>query len=319
MVQTAKPVAGVRPAATTFVTGDFPRRRLLILALSSLAGFLLTVVWSAEFVDQTIGDNVADSMLGHHAKGTPIAGIMAGFAFAFATGVAGTFTACNVAVFGALAPLVGQPTTARGRMLQVVKPLAWLSAGMLTVSAAYGVIVGLVGTHMPQFSTATARTGFSPRMVQSMVVFGLIGLVMIALGLAALGLIPDPMARITARFPNAPMILMGVLIGGFLIGRPFGLFRQMFRDAAESHNPFYGALAFALQSLGNIVIMAVLFLLMALIAGPCLQRWIAAKPGRAATLVAVAFLVAGVFTLLYWDVRILARREMIWYPVAPWA
>jgi hypothetical protein len=71
-----------------------------------LAGFLLTVVWSAEFVDQTIGDNIANTMLGHDAKETPIAGIAAGIAFAFASGIAGTFTACNIAAFGAVAPLM---------------------------------------------------------------------------------------------------------------------------------------------------------------------------------------------------------------------
>ena len=33
-----------------------------------------------------------------------------------------------------------------------------------------------------------------------------------------------------------------------------------------------------------------------------------------------AFIVAGAFTFLYWDVRLLARREIIpWYPTAPWA
>ncbi|MBC6467514.1 hypothetical protein HKK74_18735 [Actinomadura alba] len=302
-----------------FVNGHFPRRRLLVIVLSALAGFLLTVVWSAEFVDQTIGDNVADTMLGHEAKDAPISGILAGIAFAFASGVAGTFTACNVAAFGALAPAVGQTRTARGRVLQMFKPLGWLSVGMITISATYGAIVALVGTRMPQFQTATVRVGWSPRMIQSMIVFGIIGLIMIFLGLAALGVVRDPMARISARFPNAPMVLMGALIGGFLIGRPFGLFRQMFRDAAESHNVLYGIVAFSLQSLGNIVIMAAIFLLMVLLAGRRLQNWIAAEPSRASVIVAVAFIVAGVFTVLYWDVRILERRELIWYPLAPWA
>ncbi|SDL27868.1 hypothetical protein [Nonomuraea jiangxiensis] len=64
------------------------------------------------------------------------------------------------------------------------------------------------------------------------------------------------------------------LIGALLIGRPFALFRQMFRHA----------------------------------------------PSRAAVVIAAAFIVAGVFMVLYWDVRVLARRKIIpWYPVAPWA
>ncbi|WP_433328077.1 hypothetical protein [Spirillospora sp. CA-294931] len=304
---------------TGFVTGHFPRRKVMIISLSALAGFLLTVVWSAEFVDRTIGDNVADTMLGHEARTTPISGIAAGIAFAFASGVAGTFTACNIAAFGALAPMVGGTPSRRGRVLAMLRPLGWLSAGMVAVSATYGVIVALVGTDMPQFSTARAATGFSPRMIQSMIVFGAIGLIMTVLGLAALGVVRDPLARLARRFPNAPMVVMGALIGGFLIGRPFSMFRQMFRDAAESHNVLYGAAAFSLQSLGNILIMAVLFVLVGLAAGGRVQAWIAANPARLSVIVAVAFIVAGVFTFLYWDVRILARRDLIWYPVAPWA
>jgi hypothetical protein len=113
---------------------------------------------------------------------------------------------------------------------------------------------------------------------------------------------------------------MGALIGGFLIGRPFALFRQLFRDAAESGNPLYGAAAFVLQSLGNIVVLALIFLLLAYFSGGRVQRWLAAKPSRVTALIAVAFIVAGVFTFLYWDVRVLARRGIIpWYPTAPWA
>lgn len=116
------------------------------------------------------------------------------------------------------------------------------------------------------------------------------------------------------------MVFMGALIGGFLIGRPFALFRQMFREAAESGNPLYGAAAFVLQSVGNIVIMTLLFLILSSVAGSRLQRWLMAKPSRIAVLTASSLIVAGVFTFLYWDVRMLARREIIpWYPTAPWS
>ncbi|OUC95464.1 hypothetical protein [Streptosporangium minutum] len=316
--------AGVRaaPVATSvFVNGWFPRRRGLIILVSGLVGFLLTIVWSAEFVDQTIGDNVANTLLGHDAKETPIAGIAAGIAFAFVSGLAGSFTACNIAAFGAVAPLLGNVGSRWGRLAHALKPLGWLSIGMITVSAVYGAIVGFVGTSMPQFSTAQNTPGtLSPRGIQSMVVYGLIGLAMLYMGLAALGVVRDPFARISRRFPNAPMVFMGALIGGFLIGRPFALFRQMFRDAAESGNPLYGAAAFVLQSLGNIVIMTVLFLILSSVAGSRLQRWLTAKPSRIAVLTASSLIVAGVFTFLYWDVRMLARREIIpWYPTAPWS
>ncbi len=315
-------VTGVAPVATsTFVNGHFPRRRWLVVGLSALAGFALTVVWSAHFVDSVIGDNVANTLLGHDAKATPITGVLAGALFAFVTGVAGTFTACNIAAFGAVAPMLGESTARGHRVRAALKPLGLLSVGLLAVSAAYGAVVGVFGTSMPQFSTAANTPGaLSGRSIQSMVVFGLIGLTMLWIGLAAAGVVRDPFARIARRHPNAPMVFMGVLIGGFLIGRPFPLFRQMFRDAAESGNPLYGAAAFCLQAVGNIVVLAVLFVAMAAFFGGRLQRWFAEKPSRAATLTAIAMITVGVFTFLYWDVRLLARRELIpWYPTAPWA
>ncbi|MER6949288.1 hypothetical protein ABT294_35255 [Nonomuraea sp. NPDC000554] len=308
------------PATSTFVNGAFPRRRWLVVLLSALGGFLLTVFWSAQFVDQEIGDSVANALLGHDAKATPIAGVAAGITFAFVSGLAGTFTACNVAALSAVAPLLGAGGSRWGRLLRTLKPLGWLSVGMLAVSATYGAVVGLVGTRMPQFSTAQNVAGsLSPRSIQSMAVFGVIGLVMLYLGLAALGIVPDPFARIAARFPNFPMVFMGGLIGGFLIGRPFPLFRQMFRDAADSGNPLYGAVAFSLQSLGNIVIMSVLFLVLTVVANGRPQRWLATKPSRVAVLTASALIVAGAFTFLYWDVRLLAGRGIIpWYPIVDW-
>jgi len=33
---------------------------------------------------------------------------------------------------------------------------------------------------------------------------------------------------------------------------------------------------------------------------------------------AAAFIVAGVFTMIYWDVKVLARYDYLWFPKAPW-
>ncbi|MCP2167738.1 hypothetical protein [Goodfellowiella coeruleoviolacea] len=296
-----------------------PRRPWLVVGLSALVGFLLTVVWSAEFVDSTIGGTVADTLLGHDAASTPIAGVGAGVLFAFVSGLAGTFTACNIAAFGAMAPVAADHGSTVDRVRQVLRGLGLLCAGMLPVSAAYGVVVALVGTSMPQFQTTAAAGQLAPRLVQAMVVFGAVGLVMLYLGLAAAGIVPDPLARLARRRPGAPLVLLGALIGVFLIGRPFPLFRVMFRDAAESGDVLYGAAAFVLQSLGNVVLIAVGLLAVTLLAGERLGRWLAADPRRRAALTAAALVAAGVFLVLYWDVRILERRELIpWYPIAPW-
>ncbi|WP_410609405.1 hypothetical protein [Amycolatopsis sp. lyj-109] len=302
------------PQAGFFGAGPYPPRRAAIAVAAIVAGFVLTAIWSAPFVDSVIGDSVANGLLGYDAKATPISGVLAGTLFAFVSGLAGSFTACNIAAFGAVAPLVGDQA---GGKRNALKPLGWISAGMLTVSIVYGVIVALVGTRMPQFSTAKT-TGLSPRSIQSMVAFGVVGLVFLLMGLIALGILRNPFASFTRRHPAAPLVLMGALIGGFLIGRPYPLFRIMFRDAAEQHNVLYGAAAFALQSLGNIVVMAVLFLILTYATGGRVQRWLAAKPARIATVTGAALLVGGTFTLLYWDVRVLGRLGIIWFPMINW-
>ena len=65
-----------------------------------------------------------------------------------------------------------------------------------------------------------------------MAVFEVFGLTTTYLGLAVLGVVRDPFARLAWRYPKAPMVFMGSLIGGLLVGRLFGLFRWLFRDAA---------------------------------------------------------------------------------------
>jgi hypothetical protein len=315
MSMTVAHAVPVHPQARFFGAGPYPARRAATAVVAVLAGFVLTAIWSAPFVDSVIGDSVANGLLWYDAKATPIGGVLAGTLFAFVSGLAGSFTACNIAAFGAVAPLVGGQAGEKRRFATTLKPLGWIAAGMLTVSVVYGVIVALVGTRMPQFSTAQT-TGLSPRSVQSMIAFGVVGLVFLLLGLIALGLLRGP--GFLRRHPAAPLVLMGALIGGFLIGRPYPLFRIMFRSAAEQHNVLYGAAAFALQSVGNIVVMAVLFLILTRATGGRVQRWLAAKPARIATVTGAALLVGGTFTLLYWDVRVLGRLGIIWFPMINW-
>ncbi|MFC4534308.1 hypothetical protein [Sphaerisporangium dianthi] len=298
--------------------GDVPPHRGRLIVLSVLAGAALAALWSFHFVDSVIGDNVANTLLGYDAKGTAITGVVAGAVFAFVSGLAGTFTACNVAAFGAVVPLVREGLSWRDRLRETLRPLGRLALGMVVVSGVYGAVGALIGKNLPQLSTATVGDGLPVRLIQASVVFGIIGLAFVWLGLAALRVVPDPLAPLERRFPHARLVVLGALVGGFLIGRPFPLFHKLFTYAAETHNPFYGAGVFILQSLGNIVVMAVLFALLMLVGRGGFARWLAARPGRLVTVTAVAFIVAGAFTVLYWDVRLPAMFGYGWYPTVPW-
>ena len=252
---------------------------------------------------------IADGVLGHDAKHTAIAGVSAGVLFAFVSGFAGTFTACNIAVFGALPEVADARGTGRGRALAGAS--GWLVTGMLTVSMCYGAFAVLLGDRLPQLSSRVLSGGVPERLVQSSVVFGLIGLAFSYLGLASLGVLPDPMA---AR-PRARMLILGALVGGLLVGRPYPLFFKLAAYAVATHNPLYGAVTFGLQSLGNVLFVVTLAVLLALVSG----RSRAAQRGSAARIAGAVLVAFGVFLVVYWDVRLPAHFGYGWFPTMPWS
>lgn len=294
--------------------GRFWRGRVLLISL--LAGIALAVLWSAQLVDDDIGLNTANGLLGHNAEQASLTGTVTGLIFAFVTGLAGTFTACNVAVFSAVTPSIKERPTIGGRLAAVLRPLGWIALGASVVAGCYGVLCALVGTRLPQLSTATTGSHHTPvRLVQSIVVFGLIGVVMLYLGCAALGLASAPINRLTAAWPATPQLIMGVLVGGFLIGRPWPLFHKMLAHAASTHNVAFGAAAMILVTLGNLLLMGVFLLLLA---GTRLPRWLRRSRQRMAAATAAAWLIGGAFTLVYWDVRVPAKLGFGWFPSMPW-
>jgi sulfite exporter TauE/SafE len=289
-------------------------RRGPLVAISLLVGLAIAILWSAQLADDEIGVNTANGILGHASLTTSISGGVAGIIFAFAAGLAGTFTACNVAVFSAVAPLMEDAPTAATRMRRALRPVGWLAFGLVVVAGVYGAIGAAFGPSIPQLSN-TLVGKMPERIVQSLVVFTVTGLIFIYLGLAAAGVVPDPLRRLTARFSYTPQVVMGALIGGFLIGRPYPLFYKMFQYAASTHNPFYGALAFILVGLGNIVIMALLFLALS---ASRFQRWLGAKPGRTAKFTAAALLIGGSFFFFYWGVKLPSHFGYGWFPSMPY-
>src|SRR6266699_7339500 len=159
------------------VTDPPPSRRTPVIIAALVFGVGIAVIWSATVVDKGIGDRIANNLLGYNAKDTSLTGAAMGALFAFVSGIAGTFTACNIVAFSSIAPLMGQKRSFGGKMVEMAKPLGWLALGMVAVSGTYGAIGAAVGTGIPQLSDRTLGdpvTGFPVRLIQSSVVFGLI-------------------------------------------------------------------------------------------------------------------------------------------------
>ncbi|MDG4758378.1 hypothetical protein [Micromonospora sp. WMMD710] len=305
---TQTPVTATRNPSRVPVDGR-PHRNGVIIAASVAAGVLLSVLWSFEFVDSVIGDTVASGILGHDAKATAISGTAAGLLFAFVSGLAGTFTACNIAMLASIGPLGAAGSGSGDRLRLLLRPVGYLTLGMVSVAAVYGFIGVLLGDRLPQLSTDTAG-GVPVRIIQSSVVFGIIGLALIYLGLAAIRTVPD----VFADRPVARVVTLGALIGGFLIGRPYPLFNKLFHWAVDSGNPLYGSAAFVLQSLGNIVVVTALFALLVVVTRGRFISWLAADVRRSMVLSGALLIGLGVFTVVYWDVRVPAIFGFGWFP-----
>lgn len=290
-----------------------PARRRGVILIAVGVGILLSVLWSYEFVDHTIGDSMANALLGQDAKTTAINGTVTALIFAFVSGLAGTFTACNIAVAASIGPMSQASGNTRAGLHSLVRPIGWLTLGTVAVSASYGFIGVLIGERLPQLSTDSV--GALPvRLIQSIVVFSVIGLAFVYLGLAALGVVRD----FFAHRPVAQVVLLGALVGAFLIGRPYPLFNKLFHWAAENGNPLYGAGAFVLQSLGNIAIVTVLFVVLVLVTRGGFIRALTASPARTAAITGGMLIALGVFMMVYWGVRLPAMFGYGWFPTMPY-
>ena len=93
----------------------------------------------------------------------------------------------------------------------------------------------------------------------------------------------------------------------------------MFQFAASTHNPALGAAAFALQILGNITLMAALYLLVTHVGGGRLRRGLAASPYRPARFSAASLIVSGTHLTTCWCVRVPSFFGIGWWPTVPWS
>jgi hypothetical protein len=74
-----------------------------------------------------------------------------------------------------------------------------------------------------------------------------------------------------------------------------------------------------LQSLGNIAVLALVFVALAAVGRGRLLQWLAERPDRLARFNAVAMLAAGTFLIAYWCVRLPAVFGIGWWPRVPWS
>ena len=303
------------PAGTEADSTRVPWRLIIV---SSLAGFALAILWWSNLVDDTVGEGLTSGVFGEEAEEVALTSGLMAAAFALVTGLAGTLTACNIAVFGALAPMLGEQQSRSARLATAVKPVAWMAGAAMVTAGAYGAIGVYIDNWVPTLSDTTYGEDLSGRRMQAAIVFTAIGAILVWRALAALGLVRHPLQRLIARHPRTDMVMMGVLVGAFVVGRPFGLFRHLYEYAGDTNNPLIGSSTFALQALGNILIVSLLFVAITFFSNGRVERFMTASPKRLASFTASSLLVAGTFFIVYWGLKSGSRLGWYGWPTLPW-
>lgn len=296
-------------------------RTWLTVGSAVLAGLLLAIIWSFEVADSVLGANIASTALGRDVHDVQLSagGPLLGMLFAFAAGLAATFTACNCAVFSCVAPLAARKQALQTSILRI---LGWMALGITLVTAAYGIAGVIFGTSLPVLSNAKlpigSGEGYPARLAQSTVIFVVLGVIMTWWGLNTLNVVQNPLERLLADRQWLKSLLLGVMIGFFTIGRPFPLFRQAFEYAATTGNPVYSATAMALQGLGNIVVMVILLLVLLYGTGGRFERWMRSSADRVVMITAISLIVGGIFMVTYWGFRVPSYFGIGWFPHMPY-
>jgi sulfite exporter TauE/SafE len=279
------------------------RERRAYAVFAAVAAVVVAGMWNAALVDGFGRDVVAARIVGDpDALSTTFAenGFGFGFIFAAVAGVAATFTACNCVVFALLPGLAasGQRASARRSALTT---LGFFTAGVVIVGALYGMFIGSLGpTGIAAFNTREVRRGVATT------VFSGIGLLMIAWGSIELGLLDGFVRRVsqaTRDFFAQPTVkagILGLMVGAFMIGRPFPVMRDFLVYAASAGSPLYGAAVMIVQGLGQIALMVMLFVAITYGTGQRLPRWASGRPEAMALVSGVSLVGGGTFFVFYW-------------------
>lgn len=287
-------------------SGLFPDiRSRLLWAISAIGlGVLIAGFWNYHWVDgfgkefvagQVIGDT--EQLAGSYNE----QGAGFGFIFAIVAGLAATFTACNCVVF-AMLPGLACPSDGKGSTRQLaLKALGVFSLAVLVVCFLYGAYVGSLGTE--RIAAFNERPN---RIAQAQVIFTLLGGVLFVWGLISFGfldrivsMLPEGLLRFFASPLNKAGV-MGVLVGLFAVGRPFPVFRDFLTYAAASENSLYGGAVMAVQGIGQILVMVLLFLVLFVPFAKRIASWSAQHPGKLEKFSAAALLAGGSYFIFYW-------------------
>ncbi|ABX03528.1 MAG TPA: hypothetical protein DEF47_17775 [Herpetosiphon sp.] len=294
-------------------TDTTQRQAWIIVLIAALVGLGLAIVWSFEVADHVLGANIANTIVGADAKELVLdsSSLLSGVIFSIAAGLAATFTACNCVVFSCIAPLTAGKST-----MSLWRTLGWMTLGILLITGSYGIIGTLLGEKLPILNNATLPIGkgYPIRLAQSSFIFVGLGVIFVWWGLHTLQILPNPLAKLFARNPWFKPFGLGLLIGCFTIGRPFGLFRKAFSNAIVAGDPFFGGLAIALQGLSNILIMVLVLLGLIYATGGRFERWLSANPSRITRFTAISVIVGGIFFIAYWGLRVPSYYEIGWFP-----
>lgn len=294
-------------AGTRAVASDaIPLSRRVGCQLAAVAGGVVVAgFWNFRLVDEFGAEIVAGTTIGGYqglASQFTTLGAAFGFAFALVAGLAATFTACNCVVFAMIPGLTCAPGARAGR-LAPLRAFGVMVAFVVLVSAVYGAFVGWLGPE-----GAAAINVREVRFAQAGTVFSVLGLAMLVWGAIELGLLDRLVARcspVTRAFfsqPTTKAAIMGIMVGAFAIGRPYPVFREFLLYAAQLERPDYGAAVMAMQGLGQILVMAVFFVLLVWAFGARLRQRALAHPARMALIFGCALTAGGAYFLYYWGI-----------------
>ncbi|MDO8143833.1 MULTISPECIES: hypothetical protein [unclassified Isoptericola] len=282
------------------------RRALPGAAVAVVVGVLIAVIWSYEFVDDVVGGAISGLFLGADHVAEP--GLVGTLAFATVAGLAGTFTACNIACFASVGPLAagtGATTPSRAALVRhAAAQLGWLALGMSVVAAAYGVVVVAAGDGTVMLSDET-MAGMPVRLVQASVINVVLGVGLVYVAVRYLTGAPLRGRR--------GILSLGALLGLLVVGRPFPMFREVLAAAVDAH-PLVGVGLLVLVVLGNLALVGILYLAFVAAAGPALQRFVARHQLTVLRVGGYLLLALGAFSIAYWGLRVPAIFGIGWFP-----